>query len=76
MSRWRKLFTVQSLRPDDYIAAAEMCARGGWVGGAIYDALHTRTAQAAECDAIWTFNARHFTRLAPEWAGRISRPLA
>lgn len=68
--------TVLPISADDYMRAAQVCARGGWPGGAVYDALHLCAAEAAGCDRIWTFNLRHFLRLAPEWAGRITAPLA
>lgn len=67
---------VLPMLPEHYLRATRMCVQGGWLGGAIYDALHICAAEQAGCDAIWTFNMKHLTRLAPEWVGRISAPPA
>ena len=73
---WLPHLQAVALDAADYLAAARLCAQGGWVSGAIYDALHVRAAERAGCDRIWTLDVRHFLRLAPEWAGRITPPLA
>lgn len=67
---------VLPVLPEHYLRAIRMCVQGGWLGGAIYDALHICAAESAGCDIIWTCNVKHLARLAPEWAGRISAPQA
>lgn len=53
------------LSTDDYRLAMEHMVRLGLVSGAIYDALHVRAAEKAECDELITFNGRDFRRMPP-----------
>jgi predicted nucleic acid-binding protein len=41
---------------------------------AAYDALHLRCAEKAGVDRIYTFNARHFEQLAPQFSGKCVVP--
>ena len=64
-----------TLEPDDYKAVLRSCAAAGLVGGVIYDALHLRAAEKANCDRIYTFNVKDFRALASsELAGKIAAP--
>lgn len=67
-------FEVAALSAKDYQDAIHGCATQGWIGGRVYDALHLRAAQKADCDQIYTFNVRHFQQLAPALANRIRTP--
>lgn len=64
---------IDRLRPflaviaeDEGIVAAAMarCAAVGAGSGAVFDAVHVVTAEAAGVDGLLTFNERHFRRLA------------
>jgi predicted nucleic acid-binding protein len=46
-----------------YVGALDRCASKGLRSGAIFDALHLATAEAAGAGALLTFNERDFTRL-------------
>jgi predicted nucleic acid-binding protein len=46
----------------------------GPAGGIIYDALLLACARKCKADRIYTFNERHFTRIAPDVAVRIQAP--
>ncbi len=53
------------LSAEDYTLAVEMTAERGLVSGQIYDALHVVAALKSGCSRIYTYNIRHFRRLAP-----------
>jgi hypothetical protein len=63
-----------TLAPEMYRDAIESCAKHGWIGRRIYDALHLSCARDAACDRICTLNVRHFQQLAPDLADRIGAP--
>lgn len=69
-----RYFEIVSLPPKDYCEVIENCAKLGWTGGRVYDALHLRCAEKSECARIYTFNVKHFKALGPELADRISAP--
>jgi predicted nucleic acid-binding protein len=56
---------IVSLSARDYELAIGHMVRLGLVSGAIYDALHVRAAEKAECDELVTFNGRDFRRMPP-----------
>jgi predicted nucleic acid-binding protein len=66
--------TIVSLSSEEYLEVIQHCSENGWGGGLVYDALHIRSAQKANCERIFTFNVRHFEQLAPELRGRIMWP--
>jgi predicted nucleic acid-binding protein len=63
-----------SLAADEYVEALRSCAAVGLTGGAIYDALHVACARKVNAERIFTWNIRHFQRVAPDLAGRIGTP--
>jgi predicted nucleic acid-binding protein len=66
---------VVALNPAEYRQVVHVCSKNGWIGGAVYDALHIHTAQAAGCERLYTFNLREFRTLAPEeFRHRITAP--
>lgn len=67
-------FEIVSLSAKEYTETIRRCANQGVAGGRLYDALHLRSAQKANCSRIYTFNVRHFQQLAPELAADISAP--
>ncbi len=68
------LFKVEPLTAADYVSVVQHCASSGWTGGRVYDALHLLTARRARCSRIFTMNADHFTRIAPDLRDRIISP--
>ena len=67
-------FQIAALSADDYKGVLADCARAGWTGGRIYDALHLAAARCARCDQICTLNVRHFRELAPDLSSLIRTP--
>lgn len=70
----REVLTVVSLTASDYDAVLDDLAARRLVGGLVYDALILRSAVRAHADVIYTWNDRHFRRVAPDWADRIRTP--
>jgi predicted nucleic acid-binding protein len=68
-------FEVVTLSAKEYSDTIRSCAKLGWTGGRLYDALHLRCAQKSGCSRIYTFNVKHFKALAPEMADLISAPV-
>jgi predicted nucleic acid-binding protein len=66
--------TVVPLVPRDYIEAAKQVNVHGLSGPIIYDALLLQCARKVNAETIYTWNVRHFQRLAPDLAGRIRTP--
>ena len=66
--------TPIALTSDEYIETLRICATVGLAGGAIYDALHVACARKIDAEWIYTWNMRHFHRVAPDLAGRILEP--
>ncbi|WP_438003819.1 PIN domain-containing protein [Sorangium sp. So ce321] len=67
-------FEVVSLTLEIYMAAVARCASRGLRSGAIYDALHMATAEAAGVEVLLTFNERDFSRLSESAGPRIVVP--
>jgi predicted nucleic acid-binding protein len=68
-------FRIVSLSGEDYRAVIDGCAALGWKGGMVYDALHLRAAENADCERVFTFNVRDFHALAGErFRAEISVP--
>ena len=63
-----------ALTASEYVKTLSSCADEGITGGAIYDALHVACARKANAERIYTWNVRHFQRVAPDLAERIARP--
>lgn len=67
-------FRLQPAPSSAYAAAIALCAREGFPGGIVYDALLLECARRANCDRIYTFNLADFRRLAPDLLDRIAAP--
>jgi predicted nucleic acid-binding protein len=57
---------VIALSAPAYKQLVQHCATAGWIGGRVYDLIHLRCAQKADCDRLYTFNVKDFRALAPE----------
>ena len=64
-SNFTERLELVSLSPDDYSQALEITAGRGLISGQIYDALHVVAALKSGCSRIYTYNIRHFRKLAP-----------
>jgi predicted nucleic acid-binding protein len=67
-------FTLIGLEPLEVLAVAQRCSETGISGGTIYDALILACARKMQAEAIYTFNNRHFLRIAPDLASIIRTP--
>jgi predicted nucleic acid-binding protein len=72
----RERLTIVGLDDQEYFKALEAFAALGIAGGAIYDALLAHCALKAKAQALYTWNAKDFTRLGPEISGRVKTPAA
>jgi predicted nucleic acid-binding protein len=63
-----------ALTSNEYIEVLKTCATLGLTGGTIYDALHIACARKSSAEWIYTWNLKHFRRVAPDLAGRIVEP--
>jgi predicted nucleic acid-binding protein len=70
----RASFTVIPLTADDYASVLADLASRGLVGALVYDALILRCAAIARASVVYTWNERHFQRVAPALADRIRTP--
>jgi predicted nucleic acid-binding protein len=70
----RQRLTIIHLDDRYYFTALEASAALGIAGGAIYDAMLAHSALKAKAQAIYTWNAKDFTRLGPKIAGRVKVP--
>ena len=59
------LFTLLPLTNAHYLHSLQLTVESNLPSGAIYDALHFVAARLSNCDALLTFNLRHFQTLAP-----------
>ena len=68
-------FQLIALSAQDYKAVLRSCSSAGLIGGLVFDVLHMRSAEKAECDRIYTFNVKDFRSLASaELAAKIAAP--
>jgi predicted nucleic acid-binding protein len=72
----RERLTVVSLDDQEYFKALEASSALSIAGGAIYDALLAHCAIKANAQAIYTWNAKDYTRFGPDIAGRVKAPAA
>jgi predicted nucleic acid-binding protein len=63
-----------ALTANEYIETLKSCTAAGLTGGTIYDALHAACARKVDAEQIYTWNMRHFHRVAPDLAERILEP--
>jgi predicted nucleic acid-binding protein len=66
--------SLVTLSAPEYFAEMGRAADAGLSGGIIYDALLLACARKSKADAIFTFNTKHFLRIAPDLANRIRTP--
>jgi predicted nucleic acid-binding protein len=83
LSPRQSMDVIEDLLPDlspvtltaaEYLSTIRHVAGLGLPGGIVYDALLIACARKCKADVIYTFNQRHFTRIAPDLADRIRKP--
>ena len=57
----RERLSIIALHGDEYADALQASAALGIVGGGIYEAMLGHCALKAEAEAIYTWNARHYS---------------
>jgi predicted nucleic acid-binding protein len=67
-------FQVIEVNTQSHLAAISLCAKAGWKGGRIHNAVHIQAAAQARCDLIYTYNLTDFHALAPAQASQIQNP--
>jgi predicted nucleic acid-binding protein len=65
---------IVELAPKDYFTAVDALIRLNYSGPLIYDMLLLQCARKVNAETIYTWNDKHFKRLAPDLAGRIRTP--
>lgn len=66
--------SVVALTAKEYQSTIETCVSAGLIGGLVYDALLIACARKIDVDIVYTFNAKHFVRVASDWEKRIRVP--
>jgi predicted nucleic acid-binding protein len=70
----RERLAVVALSANEYADALEASAGLGIVGGGIYDAMLSHCAIKAKAEAIYTWNARHYTLCGRDVVARLRTP--
>ena len=74
LANLRDRLTIVTLDESAYFETLEAAASLRVKGGQIYDALLLRCARQADAGTIITWNVKHFQRIAPDIADRITTP--
>ena len=67
-------YILVHLEPKETMLAIHTASRLDLTGPIIYDALILACARKVDASVIYTFNVRHFRRVAPDLASRIREP--
>ena len=70
----RERLSIIALTGDEYTDALQASAALGIVGGGIYDAMLAHCAIKANAEAIYTWNARHYTLCGSDVVGLLRTP--
>ena len=68
------ILTQVTLTPTEYLETIRRSSRAEARSGIVYDALLVAAARKSKADRIYTWNIKHFLRIAPELADRIRTP--
>jgi predicted nucleic acid-binding protein len=74
ISSIREHLTIVSLTGEEYWQALVGAAEQHLSGGAIYDALLSQCALKVKAETLYTWNAKHFTRLGADVARITATP--
>ncbi len=67
-------FTPVDLTAETYDIAVRRCVDTGLISGAVFDALHLASAEAAEAEVMLTFNVKDFGPLSGEGPPLVLAP--
>ena len=67
-------FSLVTLTAEESFIAIEKAADQGFAGAIIYDVLLMACARKINSTAIYTWNTKHFRRVAPDLAAIIREP--
>jgi len=70
----RERLSIIALSGDEYADALRASAAMGIVGGGIYDAMFAHCAIKAKAEAIYTWNARHYSLCGRDVVGLLRKP--
>jgi predicted nucleic acid-binding protein len=70
----RDRLSLVALTEAEYFEIVEASAAAAVTGGGIYDAVLAHCALKAGAKTIYTWNVKHFKRLGPEIAKRVTTP--
>jgi predicted nucleic acid-binding protein len=70
----REHLGIVTLDAEEYFQTVEGAAAVGVIGGGIYDAILGQCALKAKAQRIYTWNVKHFKRLGPDIASRVTTP--
>jgi predicted nucleic acid-binding protein len=70
----RTRLALISLEEEEYYGVIQDAAERGLSSGRIYDALLLRCAAKTKAETIYTWNLKHFERVAPELTLRMRNP--
>ena len=70
----RAQFTLIEVNSKDMFATMRLAAEQGVTGPLIYDALLLGCARKVGARQIYTYNVKHFVRIAPDLASRVTTP--
>ena len=70
----RDRVSLVALTDEEYFRLMDASAPAGVAGGGIYDAVLGQCALKAGAKTIYTWNVKHFKRLGPEIAKRVTTP--
>ena len=74
LSDVRERLTLVALDENEYITVLKHAAVIGVSGGGVYDSIIERCAAKVKADWIYTWNVKHFMRLAAGLAARVKTP--
>ncbi len=71
----RERLTIISLDGDEYLAAADLAASSGASSGGIYDAIIGQCFLKSRAALLYTWNLKHFQRLASNVGAKVKTPI-
>lgn len=74
IQQFQECFAILPLKEPAYLTAMERVAAARMSGGAVFDALHLGAALAAKLQVVYTWNVKHFERLATGFSIAIRTP--
>jgi len=66
--------SVVALETDEYLETIRALSERRLAGGQIYDGLLLACARKSQAETIYTWNVKHFRKLAPDLAERVRTP--